>query len=345
MRLRRVAVLAFLILAAAAGVSAWLVIDARSDEPDVVVESRPQQEEDDQQQAQAAQPEPSEPEQATQESQQAAQADKTDQAQSADEEAVEEEDPEPEDGEQSGEEAEPAPSEPAEPEAETETLDADSPARDLLIAALDVPRGPLPNPPTFMATYVVAEEDSLSSIAEALGVSVDELIAANDLDDPDAITVGQVLSAPGDRPSESGYIALEVPPSLTDDGVVYGTITDLDYDTIHSAVATRAEPLMLVSACIDGLLRVYVQHLDSLGHEGGITALTRVYWSVDDGPLRTSQWKQSGSALESINPRILFEELQEAETLWWRTHLLEAEFPVASMFPTDVQANLINCGR
>ena len=332
MRLRRVAVLAFLILAAAAGVSAWLVIDARSDEPDVVIELRPQQQED-QQQAQQAQPEPSEP---------------TEPEELAEEAEEQEQEPPPDESEEAEESDEPAEPAPSEPESESEAVTAPEPptsAADLLIAALNVPRGPLPNPPTFMATYVVAEEDSLTTIAEALGVSVDELIAANDLDDPDAITVGQVLSAPGDRPSESGYIALEVQPSLTDDGVVYGTITDLDYDTIHSAVATTVEPLMLVSACIDGVLRVYVQDLDSLGHEGGITALTRVYWSVDDGPLRTSQWKQSGSALESINPGILFEELHDAQSLWWRTRLFEATFQVGAMFPTDVQANLINCGR
>ena len=335
MHMRRVAAIAFLILAAAAGVSAWLVIDARSDAPEPVVQLRPQQEDDDQQ-AQASQPEPSQPDQEDE-------ADEAEEAVESEGESEQQSEPEAAESDDAAEEPAPESSDPEEPAAE-EDADAAS-AADLLIAALDVPRGSLPNAQPAVATYVVAEEDTLSTIAEALGVTVDELIAANDLENPDAITVGQVLSAPGQGQPERAYIALEIAPTLTDEGVVYGTVLDLDSDTVHSAVAAIAESLMLVSACIDGALRVYVQHEDSLGHEGGIGALTRVYWSVDGGPLRTSQWKQSGGALESIEPSRLFDELQDAESLWWRTRLFEASFQVAAMFPSDVQANLINCGR
>jgi LysM repeat protein len=45
-------------------------------------------------------------------------------------------------------------------------------------------------------TYVVEEGDTLSAIADMFGVSESALIAANDLDNPDDIYVGQELTIP-----------------------------------------------------------------------------------------------------------------------------------------------------
>jgi LysM repeat protein len=53
-----------------------------------------------------------------------------------------------------------------------------------------------PEPPA-AATYVVAPGDSLNSIAVAFGVTPEALAAANGIEDPDVIDVGQVLVIPG----------------------------------------------------------------------------------------------------------------------------------------------------
>ena len=52
-------------------------------------------------------------------------------------------------------------------------------------------------------TYEVQSGDTLSGIAKKFGVSVDEIMAANGLDDPNQLKVGQVLviPAPGEAPT------------------------------------------------------------------------------------------------------------------------------------------------
>lgn len=55
------------------------------------------------------------------------------------------------------------------------------------------PNGEIYKSPT---TYTVAAGDTLSKIATALGVTVEALAAANNISNPDAITVGQVLNVP-----------------------------------------------------------------------------------------------------------------------------------------------------
>ena len=47
------------------------------------------------------------------------------------------------------------------------------------------------------ATYVVRPGESLSNIAVALGVTIEELMAANEIEDPDLIFPGQELNVPG----------------------------------------------------------------------------------------------------------------------------------------------------
>ena len=50
------------------------------------------------------------------------------------------------------------------------------------------------------ATYIVRPGETLSTIAVALGVTVEELIAVNDIPDPNSIFVGQELNVPGGGP-------------------------------------------------------------------------------------------------------------------------------------------------
>jgi LysM repeat protein len=49
-------------------------------------------------------------------------------------------------------------------------------------------------------TYTIQAGDSPASIAEQFGVSVEALMEANDIVDPTALQVGQVLTIPGDVP-------------------------------------------------------------------------------------------------------------------------------------------------
>jgi LysM repeat protein len=49
-------------------------------------------------------------------------------------------------------------------------------------------------------TYVVQDGDILSSIADSYGVTVEALLAINDLDNPDFLSIGQVIRIPGVDP-------------------------------------------------------------------------------------------------------------------------------------------------
>ena len=51
-------------------------------------------------------------------------------------------------------------------------------------------------PPSGSLSYTVASGDTLAAIAERFRVSVDAIVAASNLDDPDVLSVGQVLTIP-----------------------------------------------------------------------------------------------------------------------------------------------------
>ena len=50
---------------------------------------------------------------------------------------------------------------------------------------------------TLPATYLVQPGDTLSAIAVKLGMTIEQLMDANDIADPDNIFVGQELNVPG----------------------------------------------------------------------------------------------------------------------------------------------------
>ena len=55
---------------------------------------------------------------------------------------------------------------------------------------------PTPAPPPVQQTYTVVEGDTLALIAERFGTTVEALQAANGIEDPDEIIIGQVLVIP-----------------------------------------------------------------------------------------------------------------------------------------------------
>lgn len=329
--MRRLPVLAALVLVAAIGASAWLAIDARSDpEPLPAAEHLPRDDDQTQQEESQEEPEPRPEDQS--EEQQAA----TDEADEVGDEKT--------DAEVAEEPVEPEEADEEEEETVVEEAEPLDPA-DVVIAALDVERpialAEFEVPPT-LRTYIVVEGDTLSDIADQFGVTLDELIAANDLTSPDLVDVGYELILPIHEPAAlRTYAPIEVAPRVTEGGILHGTIEDHERDTIDSAVIAverTDSDVRLVNACIEGVLRSYI-----MGVELSETPI-RVYWRADGGPLNTDRWMASGGLLESPRVAALLADLTGAELLWMRIGGVDFSFAVASMLDTEAQPNLDSCG-
>ena len=93
-------------------------------------------------------------------------------------------------------------------------LATSDPAADVLTDLVEAVTTPTPPSTTTTTTssllYAVQEGDTLGSIAQARGVSIEHLIAVNDLADPDVLYVGQTLVVPDGSTS-----ALVTPPSTS----------------------------------------------------------------------------------------------------------------------------------
>jgi LysM repeat protein len=76
--------------------------------------------------------------------------------------------------------------------------------------------------PTPAGLYVVQNGDSLSGLAEDFGTTVEEIMAANGLIDPNALQVGQTLLIPS---LISSTLALDTPVPITATAVVTTTLT------------------------------------------------------------------------------------------------------------------------
>jgi nucleoid-associated protein YgaU len=77
------------------------------------------------------------------------------------------------------------------------------PGAPILTPTADAPHG-VPTLRTTQETYTVQSGDSLGKIALEFSVSVDDLMAANNLTNPDIISVGQVLTIPVRAPDPPG---------------------------------------------------------------------------------------------------------------------------------------------
>ena len=78
----------------------------------------------------------------------------------------------------------------------------------VLVIPTEIPT-PTPTPTPEAFVYVVKEGDTLASIAAEFGTSLDEIIAVNEFEDPNIISIGQKVEIPQ-----------EVPVVLNSDGTV-----------------------------------------------------------------------------------------------------------------------------
>src|SRR5687767_259454 len=74
-------------------------------------------------------------------------------------------------------------------------------------------------------TYTVQSGDNLSRIAQRFGVSLDDLMDANNISDANVIRLGQVLIIPGAGGATSTRAAITATPSATPPAVATGEAT------------------------------------------------------------------------------------------------------------------------
>lgn len=353
--MRRLPVLAVLTVAALIAASAWLAIVAQSDpEPLPRAEYLPRDDDQSQQQDPETQPEPGpDGEDAEQQSpeQEGIQAD-------TDQEIAENELRDDEVAEQA--EADNAGTDHEAEEQQSITYVPDQERSHWeIIRAVDMDRRRFDEASRLTQRYTVKEGDTLVDIAELHGVDVNALAAANDLESADHLAIGDPLQIP----SPHTYVAQEYPsgPYPYEGGeLAWGTVTDLQHGVIHTAVVTwplKSFPGQfaggtLIIGCIHNRLIVeFREDMIALDPALADAADVRVYWRVDQGPIRTSRWTRTADVLSSPDPGPLIDSLRGANGLWlWPVMearvLLDFWFSeVARMVETPVQANIDNCGR
>ena len=183
-------------------------------------------------------------------------------------------------------------------------------------------------------------------------MKLDDLIAANELDSPDQLHVGQELTIPLEAATEpdvnepeSIWEPEEVIPSITEDGIVYGTIHDHERGVINTASIALAQSdstIWLVEACVDGVRRTYIMGLPMSGDQA------RIYWRFDGGPLNTDLWEAHEDRVESIRWCPFLHTLDEVEgtrDLWIRIGGIDLTFTIENIVPDELLANFSYCGR
>ena len=206
-------------------------------------------------------------------------------------------------------------------------------------------------------TYRVARGDTLSGIAASFGVTLADLLELNGLTPAALLHPDQELLIPrsaGERSAESGdgpgYAPLEAAPGVAAEAIVYGTIRDQSSGVVHSAALTGAgDGAQLVVACAGGRLAVFVlAPPDWVGAGGGDSGALRVYYQLDGGPLRGDRWEVEGGWIAASDAGRLVGEFEGRERLSVRvdagSERLRAEFAIAGLLATPIQANFNNCG-
>ena len=348
--MRRLPVLAALTAAALIAASAWLVIDARSDpQPLPSGEHLPRDDQQSQQQDAQDEPEPS-PDDAPEQ-------DSAEQLEDSDEVPASEEEPGPSADEDDTETAEDETDEPAESEQAEESAvisDEDLPEH-RLIKAIDLDRRQPAEPVRAEIEYEVEIGDTLALIADAHGVDIFELALANGIDPEGIIRVGDVLRIP----SALVHVPLETPPgpdAYSGGGLIWGTITDAQPEVVHTAVvyfidhrAGLAGAPDLIIGCINN--RLVVELSWTPPESNGPSDEVRLYWRVNQGPLRTSLWTVGDGVLSATGPKQFIDSLRGALDLRLYPAAPDAPYrfywyPSAGvMVESPVQANIDNCGR
>lgn len=73
------------------------------------------------------------------------------------------------------------------------------------------PPSPTPGPVGQAITYKIQPGDSLSSIAQKFGITVDDIVKANNIENPNEIFAGQEIIIPPPKPGETGQTAEATP--------------------------------------------------------------------------------------------------------------------------------------
>jgi LysM repeat protein len=92
---------------------------------------------------------------------------------------------------------------PATPPVLVEVTPVDSPT--------PAPPSPTPGPAGAPVTYKIQPGDSLSSIAQKFGVTVDDIVKANNIENPNEIYAGQEIIIPPPKPGGAGQPAEATP--------------------------------------------------------------------------------------------------------------------------------------
>jgi LasA protease len=106
----------------------------------------------------------------------------------------------------------------------------------------------LPTPRQDVTQYVVQAGDTLGSIAQTYGISIDTLMQANNITDPNLLEVGTTLNVPAPNPIGSGS-ALKLIP---DSELVYGPGT-IDFD-IYAFVQSQSGYLSAYTQDVNGVI-------------------------------------------------------------------------------------------
>jgi LysM repeat protein len=73
------------------------------------------------------------------------------------------------------------------------------------------PPSPTPGPVGAPVTYKIQPGDSLSSIAQKFGVTVDDIVKANNIENPNEIYAGQEIIIPPPKPGGTGQTTEATP--------------------------------------------------------------------------------------------------------------------------------------